>query len=160
VPVSIPADERCIGVSISRAHCVVLTESGRAFASGKMSLFMPESDADAVSSSFLPVTPVGCSSDRVFLHAVAGEDCTVLIGTLFANHQFPQLFVCCSCHESINWCAREHIDLFSPDDSGNSSSSQFSIHVTGSKPWKFEVCICFPARFGCIHFAYPQIIFF
>ncbi len=83
--VSIPADaaERCVGVSISGEHCVALTESGRAFASGKMSHFLPESDAEAVSPSFLPVIPVGCSSDQVFLHAIAGEDSTVLIGNFF-----------------------------------------------------------------------------
>ena len=91
--VSIPADaaQRCVGVSISGEHCVALTESGRVFACGKMSRFLPECDAEAVSPSFLPVVPVGCSPDEVFLHAVAGEDCTVVVGKLcFANcHQTP-----------------------------------------------------------------------
>jgi hypothetical protein len=90
--VAIPADaaQRCVGVSISGEHCVALTESGRVFASGKMSRFLPDGDAEAVSPSFLPVVPVGCSPDQVFLHAVAGEDCTVVIGRLcFANYQAP-----------------------------------------------------------------------
>jgi len=80
VPVPLNAAQRCIGVSISRAHCVVLTETGKAFASGKLSRFSPESDAEAVSSSFLPLVLPGCGPNQVFLHAVAGEDCTVLIG--------------------------------------------------------------------------------
>jgi hypothetical protein len=95
VPVSIPADapQRCIGVSISGEHCVVLTETGKAFASGKISRFLPESDPEAVSSTFLPLIPDGCSSDQAFVHAVAGEDCTVLIGNLFSSKQISQS--CC-----------------------------------------------------------------
>jgi hypothetical protein len=45
-------------------------------------------------------------------------------------------------------CARESFDFFSSDDSDDSSSARFTIHVTGSKPWKIEVCILLSARSG------------
>ena len=88
VPIPADAAQRCVGVSIAGEHCVVLTETGRAFACGRVSLFLPDSDAEATSSSFLPVVPVGCSPDQAFLHAAAGEDCTVLIGTFNPSLRF------------------------------------------------------------------------
>ncbi len=93
VPIPADAPQRCIGLSISVEHCVVLTETGKVFASGKISRFLPESDPEAVSSVFVPLVPDGCSPDQAFLHAVAGEDCTVLIGTYSASSQIMLMFL-------------------------------------------------------------------
>jgi hypothetical protein len=149
--VSVPADaaQRCVGVSISGEHCVVLTETGRAFASGKMSRFLPECDAEAVSPQFLPVVPVGCAADQVFLHAAAGEDCTVLIG------DFLHFFMPPFCGFPVKIPPPEHAALppapytkhhVPAGASGDQSSSRCSIHVSGTKPWKKEVRFSRPAQ--------------